>query len=54
MRYIALLGFICSGCTLFSKTEPKDDELVQLTDDVLKKGQGIEIDVKPIPKDAKK
>lgn len=47
MKYIALM-FILASCTLFKKGEQKDDELVQLTNEVLKKNEGIEIDVKPL------
>lgn len=41
------MAVLClGGCSLF---EPKKDELAQLTEEVLKKGEGVEIDVKPIP-----
>ena len=43
--YAALLALF--GCTLFQKTQG-NDEVEALTQDVLKKGIGIEIDVKPI------
>lgn len=42
------LFFICvlSGCTLFQKSE--SDELVALTDDVLKHKEGVNIRIEPI------
>lgn len=53
MRFIILMCFL-SGCTMFRKTDNSSNEMVQLTEDVLKKDQGVEIDVKPIPKTCKK
>lgn len=48
IKFLAVAMFLAS-CTLFNKSEQSNDELVQLTNDVLKKQEGVEIDVKPIP-----
>lgn len=41
--------FSVAGCTLFEKHE--SDEMEEMTEQVLKKGQGIDIEFKPIHKD---
>lgn len=38
------------GCTMFQKNA-SSNEMEGLTETVLKKGQGIDIEIKPIPKE---
>ena len=39
---------MASGCTLFSKSTSGSDEMVELTNEVLKKDEGVKISVEPI------
>ena len=48
--YWVIAIFSLPSCN-FNKAQP--DEMVSLTDEVLKKGEGVEIDVKPLPKEKK-
>lgn len=48
MLYIIFLA-ITTSCTMFSKRD--DNEMEKMGEMVLKKGEGLEIDFKPIPKD---
>lgn len=45
------LVFLFGSCTLFRKDS--SNEMEELTEQVLKKNTGVEIDVKPIPKGSK-
>lgn len=47
--YICAALAALSACTLFQKNQPSN-EMEALTEDVLKRGEGVEVDVKPIPK----
>lgn len=47
MKYF-WMALILSSCTLFQKTETSN-ELVSLTDEVLKKNEGVEIEIRPEP-----
>jgi len=46
MKYLILLTTLCS-CTLFNKSQPSD-EMEKLTETVLKKNEGVDIQVTPI------
>jgi hypothetical protein len=52
MKELALaVCLILSSCTLFKKSG--DDEMEKMTQDVLKAKEGVDIQIKPIPKDKK-
>ena len=49
MKLLVIVVCIALGaCTMFQKTQGSQ-ELESLTEDVLKRHQGIEIDVRPLP-----
>jgi hypothetical protein len=50
MKMFALL--MLAGCSLYSKSEGSN-ELESIAQDVLKKGTGIDIEIKPIPSSKK-
>lgn len=48
MELILAMCLALGACTMFRKTQGSQ-ELESLTEDVLKRHQGIEIDVRPLP-----
>lgn len=54
MIYLMLAGvLVLSSCTLFKRENENTDEIVDLAETVLKKNQGISIDITPIEKEKK-
>jgi hypothetical protein len=47
LPFIIALYLVFSGCAMYEKDAPSD-ELQSITQDVLKRGEGVDIQVKPI------
>ena len=45
---IVVIVTLCCSCTMFEKKE-SSNEMEELTQDVLKKNEGVDIQVRPIP-----
>jgi len=51
IRFLCCGAFACgvlSACTMFEKNA-SSNEMEMLTKDVLKKGEGVDIEIKPVP-----